>query len=233
MTNDKGYTNPQLLVSAEELISKLDDDSICIVDTRPTHEYVAGHIPGAIHLDLYGISLNDTSEKPFKAFMWMVAYLFQQRGIDPTQTIVWYENLSGVRAARGFWFCEYFGHEDVRVLDGGLRAWGDAGGPVSGEPVEPPNVPPFPIHARPESHLNADAIHAMLNRDDFAVLDTRSADEHYGRVARAARGGAIPGSVHIEWLNNLDRGGAFKPAAELRAMYEAAGITPEKRVMCY
>ena len=127
--NDKGYTNPQLLISAEELMRGLDDGSICLVDVRPTHEYVEGHIPGAIHLDLFAISLSDTSEQVFDAFMWTIAYLFKDRGIDPTKTIVWYENESGVKAARGFWFCEYLGHEDVRVLDGGLeclvcRRWG-------------------------------------------------------------------------------------------------------------
>ena len=58
--NDKGYTNPQLLISAEELMGRLDDGSICLVDVRPTHEYVEGHIPGAIHLDLFAISLSDT-----------------------------------------------------------------------------------------------------------------------------------------------------------------------------
>lgn len=68
---------------------------------------------------------------------------------------------------------------------------------------------------------------------DFIPLDTRTDDEHHGRVARAERAGAIPGSTHIEWLNNLDEAGAFKPADELREMYEAVGITPDKQVMCY
>ena len=139
--NDKGYTNPQLLISAEELMRGLDDGSICLVDVRPTHEYVEGHIPGAIHLDLFAISLSDTSEQVFNAFMWTIAYLFKDRGIDPTKTIVWYENESGVKAARGFWFCEYLGHEDVRVLDGGLSAWSAAGGEVSTEAVAPEEVP--------------------------------------------------------------------------------------------
>ena len=139
--NDKGYTNPQLLISAEELMRGLNDGSICLVDVRPTHEYVEGHIPGAIHLDLFAISLSDTSEQVFNAFMWTIAYLFKDRGIDPTKTIVWYENESGVKAARGFWFCEYLGHEDVRVLDGGLSAWSAAGGEVSTEAVVPEEVP--------------------------------------------------------------------------------------------
>ena len=87
------------------------------------------------------ISLNDTSEKPLKAFMWTIAYLFQQRGLDPTKTIVWYEDITGTRAARGLWFCEYLGHEAVRVVDGGLNAWIAAGGELSTEAEEPPEVP--------------------------------------------------------------------------------------------
>jgi len=248
---DRGYANPNLLISPEALRERLEalrtpppltppsqggernDGSTCVVDTRPTHEYMAGHIPGAVHFDLYGLSLNDTSERPFKAFMWMIGYLFSQRGVDPQKTIIWYEDISGTCAARGFWFCEYFGHKDVRVLDGGFNAWREAGGEISVAPVEPPDVAAFDTQIRPEAHINAEDIHANLGQNDFALLDTRSADEHYGRVARAVRGGAIPGSLHIEWRNNLDESGRFKSAAELRAMYAAAGITPDKRIMCY
>lgn len=233
METYKGYVNPQLIISAEELKSALDDQAFCIVDTRPTSEYIRGHIPGALHLDLFGLSLIDTRKETLDAFMWMIAYLFQQRGLDPSKPIVWYEDISGTRASRGFWFCEYLGHPETRLLDGGFKAWLSADGPVSTAGAEPPEVPPFPINAQHDIHMDADVIRVLLNRDDFIPLDTRTDDEHYGRVARAERAGAIPGSIHIEWLDNLDEVGAFKPANELRAMYEAVGITPEKQVMCY
>jgi len=237
METYKGYENPQLVISAEELKSTLDDSlddkGFCIVDTRPTYEYMRGHLPGALHLDLFGLSLIDTRKDTLDTFMWMIAYLFQQRGLDPRKPIIWYEDISGTRASRGFWFCEYLGHPETRLLDGGFKAWQTANGPVSTAGVEPPEVTPFPINAHPETHMDADAIRILLNRDDFISLDTRTADEHYGRAARAERAGAIPGSIHIEWLNNLDEMGAFKPADELRAMYEAVGITPNKQVMCY
>ena len=233
MDEGKGYANPQLLISPETLIDRLGDESICVVDTRPTHEYAAGHIPGAIHLDLYSLSLNDTSERPFKSFMWTIAYLLRQRGVDPTKTIIWYEDISGICSARGFWFCEYLGHEDVHVLDGGFNAYVAAGGRVSIEADGPLEVPAFPEAPQSHTHLDADTIHGLLGDADFVVLDTRTDDEHYGRVARSARGGAIPGSIDIEWRNNLDETGAFKSAPELRELYQSAGITPEKRVMCY
>ena len=229
----KGYDNPQLVISAEELKHNFGDKTLCIVDTRPTHEYVQGHIPGALHLDLFGLSLINTRKETMDTFMWMIAYLFQQRGLDPTRTIIWYENISGTKASRGLWFCEYLGHTDTRVLDGGFNAWLAASGPVSTEGVEPPLVPQFPIDTKHNKHMDADSIHDRLNQNDFVPLDTRTDDEHFGRVARAERAGAIPGSIHIEWVNNLDENGAFKPADELREMYVAAGITPEKQVMCY
>ena len=229
----KGYDNSQLVISAEELKRNLVDKTLCIVDTRPTHEYVQGHIPGALHLDLFGLSLINTRKETMDTFMWMIAYLFQQRGLDSTKTIIWYENISGTKASRGLWFCEYLGHTNTRVLDGGFNAWLAAGGQVSTDGVESPLVPQFPIDVKQNTHMDADSIHDMLNQNDFIPLDTRTDDEHFGRVARAERAGAIPGSIHIEWVNNLDENGAFKPADELREMYVAAGITPEKQVMCY
>ena len=72
-----------------------------------------------------------------------------------------------------------------------------------------------------------------LDKKDAAILDTRSDGEHNGTTVRAKRGGAIPGAVHVEWSRNLDPDGAFKPAGELRAMYEAAGVTPDKEVVTY
>ncbi len=228
--SDKGYANPELLISPREL--RASDADICIVDTRPTHAYVAGHIPGAIHLDLYGISLNDTRDQAFEAFMWMLGYLLGSRGIGTDRTVVWYEEDAGVRAARGFWICEYLGHKDVRVLDGGCRAWQALGYELTADCREAEPAA-FAAESVPDRHMGADVLHGLLGRDDVVPLDTRGGDEYYGRNVRAARGGAIPGAVHIEYVNNLDETGAFKPAEELRAMYEAAGIAPDKEIVPY
>jgi thiosulfate/3-mercaptopyruvate sulfurtransferase len=72
-----------------------------------------------------------------------------------------------------------------------------------------------------------------LKKPDVAILDTRSDEEYCGTAVRAARSGAIPGAVHVEWTRNLGPDGAFKPAAELRAMYEAAGVTADREVVSY
>jgi thiosulfate/3-mercaptopyruvate sulfurtransferase len=72
-----------------------------------------------------------------------------------------------------------------------------------------------------------------LNKKEIAILDTRSEGEYLGTHARAARGGAIPGAIHIEWTDNLGADGKFKTDAELRTMYSKAGITPDKEVISY
>ena len=76
-------------------------------------------------------------------------------------------------------------------------------------------------------------VHAALGRADTVILDARSDGEFCGTTIRAARGGAIPGAVHVEWTRNLTPEGEFKPAAELKAMYEAAGVTPDREVITY
>jgi len=228
---DKGYANSRLLISATELITQVSEH--CIVDTRSVHQYMAGHIPNAIPLDLFSISLTDTSEQSFKAFMSMIGILFARRGVDLNRSIVFYEDVSGMRAARGFWFCEYLGHKKTRVLDGGVRSWLQAGGAIDTDPVVPPDLSVLPISPQPDTHMNAEEILNQLDAPDFVILDTRSADEHYARVARAARAGTIPGSVHLEWIENLNPDGTFKPAYQLQTMYNQAGVTPDKGVACY
>lgn len=229
---DKGYANPGLLWSVEQLNERLNDPTVRIVDTRPVHDYVAGHIPGAVHLDVYGLSLADTRPEPFASFMNMYAYLLGSRGIGSDQTVVWYESNSGMRAARGFWVCEYHGHEDVHVLDGGFGAWQAAGFEVT-QACEEAGSATFESRAKPEAHIGYEEILENLDEGDFVPLDTRSEGEYLGTNVRAARGGAIPGAVHIEYVNNLNADGTFKSAEELRSMYERAGVMPEQTVACY
>jgi thiosulfate/3-mercaptopyruvate sulfurtransferase len=229
---DKGYVHPELLWSPAELQARLGDANLRVVDVRTGEEYANGHIPGAIHFDLYGISLNDTSPAPLEAFTWMWGYLLEVRGIGLEHTVVFCEETSAFKAARGFWFLEYLGHTDVHVLDGGLRAWRAAGLPLTQE-ATPPKRKPFAPSRRPDLLATYREVQEAIGKPDKAILDTRTDDEWNGKWIRAARPGAVPGAVHLEWTNNLDAAGAFKPAAELRAMYEAKGITPDKEVIPY
>src|SRR5688500_615940 len=221
----KGYANPELLIPAEALSEALAGDAAArprILDLRPPDGYAAGHIPTAHHLDLFGVSLIDTDPAPLKAFMWMIEHLFATRGVDASTPVVVYDDQSGIRAARAFWFLEYFGHPSVRLLDGGFRAWTAAGLPVTRD-ASPAKQSEWTGSRQASTLATWREVQGAIGRHDAVILDTRSEGEYCGNVVRARRGGAVPRAVHIEWTRNLTAQGDFKPAAELRAMYEAAG----------
>jgi thiosulfate/3-mercaptopyruvate sulfurtransferase len=203
-----------------------------LIDLRPAEEFAVSRIPGAVHLDLWGVSLVDTSEAPLRAFMWMIGHLFSLRGVTPERPVVVYETDSGLRAARAYWFLEYLGHPQTYILDGGVASWLAAGKSLTTEVTTPV---PSDWHGTPDGSKVAtwQQVLERLDRDKTAIIDTRSPAEYYGEAVRAKRGGAIPGAVHLEWKQNLSGDGRFKPASELRAMYEHAGVGPGDEIVTY
>jgi thiosulfate/3-mercaptopyruvate sulfurtransferase len=229
----KGYANAQLLTTPQALAeAQSAAQKPLVLDIRASEDYANGHIPGAVHLDLWGLSLIDTDPAPLNAFMWIVDHLFNLRGVAADTPIVVYDDQSGMRAARAFWFLEYFGHARVQVLDGGFGAWVKAGLPVTREAAAPPKSTWTGTREADRIATWRD-VKDRLGHPDVVILDTRSDAEHRGTLVRAKRGGAIPGAVNVEWTRNLAEDGSFKPAEELRAMYEAAGVTPDKEVVTY
>ena len=231
----KGYENSHLVLSPGELAALIEGDAASrplLLDLRPPEAYAAGHIPTAIHLDLWGVSLIDTDPAPLAAFMWKIEHVLALHGVDAATPVVVYDEQSGVRAARAFWFLEYFGHPSVRVLDGGFTAWTTAHRPITREAAPPPKSEW--TGTRDERTLATwKDVKTAIGRGDAVILDTRSDAEHDGSLVRARRGGAVPGAVHIEWTRNLSESGEFKPAAELKQMYTDAGVTPDREVITY
>ena len=226
------YTRATLLTTVSSLPEQLNSPDLCLIDVRPAEDFARGHIPGAIHWDLFGLSLVDTREAPLAAFIHMIHHVLELRGVNENKAVVFYEENSGMRAARGVWFLEYFGHPNARMLDGGLAAWRAAGLPITIE-TSAPQPSTFKTQTRSEVLATADDVLKSLKHNDIAILDTRSRGEYLGTHVRAARGGAIPKAIHIEWTENLDESGKFKSDADLQAMYEKVGITPDREVITY
>ncbi len=229
---EQPYTREKLLTTPEELRKKLNSPELRLIDARPAEQFAQGHIPGAVHFDLFGLSLVDTREAPLQAFMHMIHHVLELRGVSENKEVIFYDETSGMRAARGVWFLEYFGHPKGRMLDGGFRAWLNDGCPVTTDVVAP-KAATFKTNTRREVLATVDDVVQALNQQGTHILDTRSKGEYLGTHVRAARGGAIPGAVHIEWTDNLDPSGRFKSDAELKAMYDSAGITGDKEVISY
>ena len=96
---DRGYTHADLLVSPEQLEELRSDGQILLLDLRPAEAFAAGHLPGAVHIDLFGISLIDTDPAPMRAFVWIIEHLLGSRGVTTDRPVVVYETDSGMRAA--------------------------------------------------------------------------------------------------------------------------------------
>ena len=224
------YANPNLLWSADDLKTRLADPQVVIMDMRPPEAYANGHIPGARSFDIFGISLIDTRPQPLAAFLWMIEHLIQAKGVNSDSNVVVYDDIAGMRAARLFWFLEFFGHDQVHMLNGGFNAWRDAGYAIAHEATLP-TAGNFKMKPKADRIATVDDVLSRLKSPSTVIVDTRSDAEYTGELVRAKRGGAIPGAVHLEWTNNLNEQGFFKSADQLSKMYAERGITPDKEVI--
>ena len=228
----KGFANPQLLITPEALRARLEDTSVCIVDTRPTHEYAAGHIPGAIHLPVNQIRLLLKESGFALPPDYEIEERLGQLGITKETMVVVYDDQGGLNASRLFFTLEYTGHKKVALLNGGLTKWTAEERALS---KTAPQVSKTVYQVQAETQRIAPAawIAANLGKANLVLVDARSRAEFRGEDLRAKRGGHIPGAVNIEWTQNLTGDKTFKPADDLLALYERAGVTKNKTIVTY
>jgi thiosulfate/3-mercaptopyruvate sulfurtransferase len=220
--------NP-FLVDAAWLERNAGRNEVVLIDTRPPAEFWAGHLEHARHLDPFPFHYCDTSPKAIGEFTAQSEWIFSALGISGRETVVFYENDSGMRAARGAWILEYLGHPAVRILDGGLK------GVAAPRLTAADAVTPYPFKAavRPEILANYEQVADRLGRPGVNIFDVRSEAEYYGENVRARRGGAIPGAINRDWALNLDDAGKFRSGAELKAIFEQLGLSPDNEIIAY
>lgn len=239
-----GFPDKRYLITADELHARLGArvDAISVIDLRPAEDFALGRIEGARHLDIYGLSLNDSSEAPLNAFLAIFTNLFGARGVSVERPVVIYDHESGERAARAVWLLSVLGHPDVRILEGGAQAWtasGRALAPLTEAPapVDPAKAPPSSPAFKGSRNMDLLAtrfdVHQAIDDANAVIVDVRRESEYRGTEKRARRAGAIPGAVHVFWREHLDANGAFRPADEIRQLYAAKGVTPDKRVIAF
>lgn len=226
------------LIDARELAERLG--AVTLIDLRPAEDFALGHIEGSTHLDIYGVSLNDSSEAPLNAFLSMLQTLFGTRGVVHDKPVVIFDHETGERAARAVWLLAVLGHSDVRILDGGTQAWTASGrrlvrletAPVPVDPAQAPPTPP-PYKGTPDLGLLSTRfdVHRAIGDEQTVIVDVRRESEYRGTESRARRAGTIPGAVHVFWRDHLDDEGAFRPAGEIRDLYVSRGVTPDKTII--
>ena len=232
------FPDGRYLIDARRLRGQLSQ--VTLLDLRPAEDFAVGHIEGSRHLDLYGVSLSDSSEEPLAAFLNIFKTLFGSRGVSSDRPVVIYDHESGERAARAVWLLAVLGHPDARILDGGSQAWAAAGGDLvrtthAPQPVDPakapPTAPPYRGTVNRELLATRFDVQAAIDDPGCVILDVRRESEYRGTEKRARRAGTIPGAVHVFWREHLDGKGAFRTADEIRSLYESRGITADKTVI--
>jgi thiosulfate/3-mercaptopyruvate sulfurtransferase len=194
--------------------------------------HLAGHLPGAIyaHLDrdLSGTKTGRNGRHPLPD-RGPFAAAVGRWGIRPGVQVVAYDAQGGPYAARAWWLLQWLGHEAVAVLDGGTAAWRAAGGALDAGAVEPVATAPYPAGATAMRTIDSDALLTALGR--VRVLDARAGERFRGEVEPLDPvAGHIPGASLRFFKDNLLPDGRFKPAAVLRAEFDALG-TPAAEVV--
>ena len=232
------FPDRRYLINALELSGQLG--AVTLIDLRPAEDFSLGHIEGSKHLDIYGVSLNDTSDAPLNAFLSIFETLFGTRGVSQDKPVVIYDHETGERAARAVWLLAVLGHPNVRILDGGTHAWIASGkrlvrlsdAPVPVDPAKaPPTPPPYKGTVNRELLATRFDVHQAIDDKETLVVDVRRESEYRGTEKRARRAGTIPGAVHVFWRDHLDDKGTFRPPSEIRDLYVSKGVTPDKSII--
>jgi thiosulfate/3-mercaptopyruvate sulfurtransferase len=230
------------LISADELIRRHDDPALRVVDVRyeladrpaGRRAYAAGHIPGAVFLDLHEDLAGPTGphggRHPLPDAATFAATL-EAAGIGDQHEVVAVDADSGMFAARLWWMLRQLGHDRARVLDGGLAAYRAAGGPLTRElPAHPPAV--FTPRPDPSQLVDRDDVLARLGEPGRVLVDARAGERYRGELEPIdARAGHIPGAINLPFGGNLS-GGRFLDREALRRRFASLVGAGEVVVYC-
>jgi thiosulfate/3-mercaptopyruvate sulfurtransferase len=237
-----GFARPALFSSTARVAERLADPKVRIVDCRFTFEgdakkdYLAGHLPGAVHCDWS----RDLSAPPpasgHPLYMLLgpteFAAAMSRLGIGNDTEVIGYDAEGGHHAARLWVALRRYGHDQMSVMEGGIQKW-----LKEGRPVEPGEVTAKPAtfvpHPREGVLATKEEVLGAVRTGDPWLLDVRRDTEFTGAEKRAARGGHIPGAVNILWKDALKDDWTLRDAEELEQFYINAGFGPETSTITY
>ena len=239
---ERGYANPDALVSTDWLAEHLNDPGIRIVESNEDPLlYPSGHIPGAVQVD-WVTDLNDPVRRDYLSRAEFEA-LASRLGITPETTVVFYGDKNNWWATYALWVFQLFGHTNAKILDGGRLKWTQEGRELTRD------VPSYPATTytapeRDDTRIRAFRDEVLRHQEaKKPLVDVRSPAEYSGEKTHmpeypqegVLRGGHIPGAKNVPWARaaNPDDG-TFKSAEELRAIYEQEqGLKPDDDIIAY
>jgi thiosulfate/3-mercaptopyruvate sulfurtransferase len=216
-----------MLISTKVLQEILGQENLLVVDCRSFKEYSQGHIPGSVNLDLFAFHWFDTSKEGLQTFNEQASQLFSFVGITSKKKVVFYDDVSGMLAARGVWLLMYFSHNDAFMLDGGLQKWKSDGMKIE---MTTNGFSPATFDGIPNPKLLAGYEYIKENLGRIVLIDARSSEEYSGKVVRGARRGHIPGAVNVDYMSNISSDGTLKDTDKLAALYK---ISKDSQIVTY
>jgi thiosulfate/3-mercaptopyruvate sulfurtransferase len=234
-----GYAHPEVLVSTDWVAENADQPGIRVVEVDvDTAAYQQGHVPGAVGWN-WTTQLCDTLVRDIVPKD-KLEQLLGASGIDNDTTIVLYGDNNNWFAAWAFWQLKVYGHDDVRIMNGGRKKWLAEGRELSTD--APTFTPRKYAAADPDLSLRAflPQVQSSVGKGNIAMVDVRSPQEFTGEILAppglpetCQRGGHIPGAKSIPWGKACNEDGTFKSAAELAALYNGLGVTADKSIITY
>lgn len=221
-----------LIAEPEMLTPLLDNEELLIVDLCGERSYASGHIPGAVHVSPREL-VSGTPPAPGKLpSSKALSALFSRLGLKDTTHVLVYDDEGGGWAGRFIWTLDVIGHEHYSYLNGGIWAWRAAGGPLTNEETTPESNS-VEVTIRREPVMDKEAILQHLDDPNFAVWDARGADEYNGQKATAHRNGHIPGAIHCEWTELMDRESDLRIRRDAKEYLGSKGLGPDRTIVTH
>ncbi len=235
----KGYAHPEVLVDADWVQAHKGDDGVKLVEVDvDTNAYAEGHIPGAIAWN-WTSQLNDQLRRDIPSKE-QIEKLLGDSGIKSSDTVVLYGDNNNWFAAFAFWILKIYGHQDIRLMDGGRKKWLADGRETTAQD-ENPQATTYTAQ-EPDLSLRSNVMEVVkqIEAGDYNLVDVRSPAEFTGEVIAppgmtetAQRGGHVPGAKNIPWAQAVNDDGTFKDADALNTLYGGKGIEKGKPVIAY
>ena len=227
-----GAQEPKI-VDPAWLQNNLTRSDLRILDMRNSvGDYWQNHIPGAVYVNPEVLRLADQGVPvklmPAEALVIMLG----EMGITPQTLILVYTEKGDFKAPYLVWALDFLGHDRVAVLEGGIARWQKEGRPVTQDyPRIEPQKYPLPKTLRQEVRATLPEVKKAVVEGGAVILDVRPVDLYTGEKGAWKRKGHIKGSLSRFWGEDLTSEGLWKDKAELKALYEKIGVTPEKQII--
>ncbi|MGU9956104.1 MAG: sulfurtransferase [Arenicellales bacterium WSBS_2016_MAG_OTU3] len=227
-------THYPLILEPEQLGKNIDAEKTLIVDLRSADAYAAGHLPNALWLNYQSLLKGGETAPGLLPDADKLSSLFSSIGLSPEHHVVAYDQNAGAAASRLLWTLDILGHQSFSLLNGGHAAWVDGGNKISSDKVEVAACH-YVAKVAKRGLVTKQQVLEKIDDNKVILLDARQPEEHSGALVRAIRGGHIPGSINLNWIEttNPAKHNRLRERAELERLLAAKGITRDKEIIPY